>query len=238
MEFGVLKEKDGKVSFAFDYIKEGGLLVVPSMDLYTDMVTGFMIRPTHPAKWMKERGLKELQLSKSHILKPLPFGLTCRALKEHDEFYLTEGHPDLCSIPGNINGDIERAGIASPGTYGFRSEMLSLLRGKRVILMYDQDFSGRKAVEGYHSLTYKMGEEDKTLEFLDTREGKKSLKEKMGLLGADANPHVKFHMGMKQKLRLAGVRDVEVLTWDKALGGDLNDVRIQGNLSLLFPPKD
>jgi len=63
LAFGVLKEKKNGIVFSFNYIKDGGLLMVPSFDLYTDMVTGFLVRPTHPADWMRERGVKELQLS-------------------------------------------------------------------------------------------------------------------------------------------------------------------------------
>jgi len=211
------------------------LLMVPSFDLYTDMVTGFLVRPTHPADWMRERGVKELQLSCTSILKPLPFGLTCKALKSADTFYITEGHSDLCSIPGNINGDIQRAGIASPGTHGFREEMLSLLRGKKVVLVYDQDFSGQKAEHGYTKLTYGTKSKEHKLEFLDTKEEKAKLKEKMKTLSESGCKFDRiFHMGMKQKLRLAGVKDVEVLKWNRSWGGDINDLRINGNLSLVF----
>jgi len=233
LEFGILKEDKDNLVFSFDYINKGGLLMVPSFDLYTDMVTAFMVRPTHPAEWMKKRGLKELQLSKSHIIKPLPFGLTCKALKENNEFFITEGHPDLASIPGNINGDLERAGIASPGTHGFREEMMSLLRGKKVVLVYDQDFSGQKAELGYHELVYSAPEE-KRLEFLDTKDGRAKLKERISRFHEDTKYTKRFHMGMRQKLTLAGVKDIQMLTWNRNLGGDINDLRINGNLSLVF----
>jgi len=235
LEFGILKENKDKLVFLFDYINlKGGLLMVPSFDLYTDMVTGFMVRPTHPAEWLRKRGIKELQLSKSHIVKPLPFGLTCKALKGNDQFFITEGHLDLLAIPGNINGDLERAGIASPGTHGFREEMMSLLRGKKVCLVYDQDFSGQKAELGYHELVYNISTEEKREEFLDNKEGRAKLKETISRLGKDSKYTKKFHMGIRQKLTLAGVKDIQMLTWNRNLGGDINDLRINGNLSLVF----
>lgn len=235
LEFGILKDRNGKVGYAFESIPKGGLLLVPSFDLYTDMVTGFMIRPTHPPQWMRDRKTKELQLSKTHIIKPLPFGLTYQALKENDTFYQTEGHPDLASLPGNINGVVDRAGFASPGTHGFKDEMMSLLRGKKVVLVYDQDFSGQKAEYGYHALSFMSGGEEKKLEFLDTKEGKQKLKEELARLTKYSIEYKKkFHMGMRQKLISAGVKNVETLKWNRQWGGDINDLRINGNLSLVF----
>jgi len=236
-KFGILKRKEDKLVFAFNYVNQGGLLVVPSFDLYTDMVTGFMMRPTHPPQWMKEKGVKELQLSQTSILKPLPFGLNCKMLRENDEFFFTEGHPDLCSIPGNINSQIKRAGIASPGTYGIADEALSLFRGKKVILVYDQDFSGQKAEHGYHTLVYDTVKAQR-LEFLDTKDGRKKFKEKKKiLLEHNSQFETSFKMGMRQKLVLAGVKDIETLTWNKSWGEDINDLRINCNLSMVFPDR-
>lgn len=235
LNFKILKKHDdGNITFAFSFIKSGGLLVVPSFDLYNNMATGFMIRPTHPEQWMKEKGLKELQLSIPDIVAPLPFGLTCQSLHDHNTFYFCEGHVDLASIPDNLK-TLSRAGIASPGTYGIRENMLGLFRGKKVILVFDQDFSGQKAELGYTELKYETTE-TKKLEFLHTKDGKQKLKEKIQQLSKHDSKFTKtFHMGMKQKLTLAGVKDIETLHWNKSWGGDINDLMINGNLFEVFP---
>ena len=233
IEFGILKEHDGKSKFVFHYVNRGGLLFIPSFDLYTNMVTGFMVRPTHPPKWMQKNGVKELQLSKTGIVKPLPFGITCKRLKDSHEFFFTEGHMDLASIPGNENGKISRAGVASPGTHGFSDEMLGLFREKKVVLMYDQDHSGQKAEFGYTLLS--VGKDIRE-EYLSTKEGAEALKKRKLVLSQEGVEYgTCFHKGLKQRLILAGCKDVSVLKWDKSLGGDINDLMINGNLYEVFP---
>jgi len=233
LKFNILKNDNERTTFKFDFINSGGLLVVPSFDLYNNLVTGFMIRPTHPPKWMKENGIKELQLSTPNVVTPLPFGLTCQSLHNNDTFYFCEGHVDLASIPDNEK-TLMRAGIASPGTYGIREHMLGLFRGKKVILVYDQDFSGQKAEFGFTELKYETTETEKH-EFLHTKEGKQKLKEKIRQLSKQGVNFTKtFHMGMKQKLMLAGVKDIETLKWNTSLGVDINDLMINGNLFKVF----
>jgi DNA primase len=234
LEVGILKKDDkGKINFVFHYVNKGGLLFVPSFDLYTNMVTGFMVRPTHPSKWMKEAGLKELQLSKRHIALPLPFGLTYKRLVMSTKFFFTEGHPDLASIPGNTDGKITNAGVASPGTNGFTDEMLGLFRGKQIVLVYDQDHSGQKAEFGYNLLS--VGKDIRE-EFLTTTAGTNALKDrKRELTEEGVKFKTQFYKGVKQRLLLAGVKDVSILKWDKKLGGDINDLVINGNIEKVFP---
>jgi len=228
LTFSVFKERKGQPRFAFDYIDRGGLLFVPSFDLYNDLVTGFMVRPTNPPEWMRERGVKELQLSTTDIVKPLPFGLDHELVKEAETVYLTEGHPDLASIPGSCFG------VASPGTHGLADFQLSLLRDKKVRLVYDQDFSGKKAEHGYVQI--KIG--DSREEFLLTDDGKADFKSRIRQLSAeDIEYDTAYHKGLKQKLLIAGVEDVEVFAWDKSLGGDLNDLLINGNIDKVFGGK-
>lgn len=228
LTFSVFKERKGQNRFTFDYIDRGGLLFVPSFDLYNDLVTGFMVRPTNPPEWMKKRGVKELQLSTTDIVKPLPFGLDHELVKEADTVYLTEGHPDLASIPGSCFG------VASPGTHGLADFQLSLLRDKKVRLVYDQDFSGKKAEHGYVQI--KIG--DSREEFLLTDEGSEKFKSRIRQLSAeDIECDTAFYKGLRQKLLIAGVEDVEVFAWDKSLGGDLNDLLINGNIDKVFGGK-
>jgi len=228
LAFSVFKNRKGQNRFAFDYIDRGGLLFVPSFDLYNDLVTGFMVRPTNPPEWMRERGVKELQLSTTDVVKPLPFGLDYELVKEAETVYLTEGHMDLASIPGNCQG------VASPGTHGLADFQLSLFKGKYVRLVYDQDFSGKKAEHGYAQI--KIG--DSREEFLLTDEGKESFKSRMKELDASGTEFdTAYHKGMKQKLLIAGVEDVEIFEWSKHLGGDLNDLLINGNIDKVFGGK-
>lgn len=238
LRFKILKKHDdGNITFKFSFIKSGGLLVVPSFDLYNNMATGFMLRPTHPEDWMKKQGLKELQLSAPDIVPPLPFGITCQALRDHHEFYFCEGHVDLASIPDNQK-TLTRAGIASPGTHGIREHMLGLFRGKKAILVYDQDFSGQKAELGYTAVTYETNKKH-TYAFLDTKDGREKLKKKIQQLSKNDTKFTKiFHMGMKQKLTLAGIKDIETLKWNTSWGGDINDLMINGNLFEVFPKEN
>lgn len=222
-EFGVFKE-DG--SFSFKYIKKGGLILVPSFDLYTDMVTGFMIRPTHAPQWMQERGVKELQLSKNNIVIPIPFGLTCKILKTQEVIYITEGHIDLLSIPGNED-TISRAAIASPGTNGIKEEVLGLLSKKQVILVFDQDTAGQKAEYGYIRVDFKNGEYIDIIQNENYKNELQKAKARKDYIGYLA------HLGFKQKLIMAGAK-VKILTWDKALGGDVNELIINGNIDRVF----
>jgi DNA primase len=70
------KDDNGEFKLSFNYVKKGGILIVPSFDLYSNMVTGFMLRPTHPEQWMKDRHMKEIRLSNTSLIFPIPFGLT------------------------------------------------------------------------------------------------------------------------------------------------------------------
>ena len=223
-DFGIIKEKYGKQRFAFDYIDRGGLILVPSFDLYSNMVTGFMVRPTHPPKWMKEKGIKELQLSKREIVRPLPFGLTYRAITKHNVIFITEGHPDALSIPGN------HATIASPGTYGIDEEVLGLLRGKQIVLAFDQDRSGLKAAYGVRKIL--VGETQE--EYIVTLENEKYYNRIKELRAKNIEHDTSFSMGLLQKLTNAGIKSVEVLTWDPKYGSDINDLAIYGNLEVVF----
>lgn len=217
VEFGLFKDKDGENVFIYNSIQKGGLLLVPSFDLYNNMVTGLMVRPTHPPMWMKENKVKELQLSKTDILKPLPFGLTCEVLKNAKTIYITEGHMDMLSIPGNEK-NIVKYGIASPGTYGMSDEMLGLLRNKEIKIIFDQDVSGHKAEYGFVKIN---GEEI----ILDPN-GRMKLKKIKG--------ERIFFLGLVQRLTLAGVKNISVVRWDKSLGGDINELVINGNIREVF----
>ncbi|MHC3995700.1 toprim domain-containing protein [Thiomicrolovo sp. ZZH C-3] len=232
VEFGLIHGDDSKTpgEFKLNYVKRGGLLLVPSFDLYTDMVTGFMARPTHPPKWMKERKMKEIQMSKTDIVKPLPFGLTHEMLLSKTPFvFTTEGHPDGLALPDEIEvgGNTHPTfAISTPGVNGYSEEMLGLLRGKTVILAYDQDDAGRIGASGYVEIqsqdgTFKYPNDDRARAAIELKERQLQLK------------NAKFmrheHVGLVQRLANAGVSAL-VLEWNPRLGGDINDVLINGNI--------
>lgn len=230
IKFDVLNNvKQDTYKLSWHYVKKGGIMTIPSFDLYTNMVTGFMLRPTHPEAWMKERGMKEIQLSNTEIIAPLPFGITYHTLKNNDEFRFTEGHPDSLAFNGNISDSDEVAFASIPGVNGLHLEHLGLFKGKKIIICFDQDLAGQKSAYGYYTV--------------DTVEGKeeyiKEVEEKAYITTIKMNEfkkiEQKYHSydGIKTLISNAGIK-VEIKNWNKALGSDVNDVRINGNISELF----
>ena len=235
IEFAVLSDAESKTPhrWKLGYVKKGGLLLVPSFDLYTDMVTGFMARPTHPPKWMIEKKMKEIQISQTHLIKPLPFGLTYEMLNSTSPFvFTTEGHPDALALPETMKIDeVEHKifCIATPGTHGYSDEMLGLLKGKKVLLAYDQDEAGKKGALGSVSFS---SQEDSFV-FIDNQDGYqqiKLLKDEYDL--RDIEYTTSEHAGLLQRLWKASV-DASHLEWDEKLGIDVNDVKINGNIDVI-----
>ena len=213
------KEDNSKeLRISFHYVKRGGLLLVPSFDLYSNTVTGFMLRPTHPEQWMKDSHMKEIQLSNTSIIFPLPFGLTYSSLKNHNIFYGTEGHPDALALPGNVEGEEDRAFFSLPGVNGLNEAHLGLFRGKKVILCYDQDLAGKKAAYGYCSIEVDGNKEVFINEKYDVSKRMKI----QNLEKYNKKFIIMNYDGMKQKLEKAKV-DHEIKEWDTKIGSDVND---------------
>lgn len=228
---GLIKE-DGESNekrLSFDYVKKGGVLLVPSFDLYSNTVTGFMLRPTHPEQWMKDRHMKEIQLSNTSIVYPLPFGLTFSSLKNHNEFYVTEGHPDALALPGNVENEPSKAFFSLPGVNGLSEAHLGLLKGKKIILCFDQDEAGKKAAFGYSTLEH----EGKKEFFIDGRDDLSKKVKVLSLQNDNKKFTESFYEGLSKKLERAGI-SYEVKEWDIRLGSDINDVRINGNIGKIF----
>ncbi|MBD3822894.1 MAG: toprim domain-containing protein [Epsilonproteobacteria bacterium] len=229
---GFLKRELGLPTFKFNYIREGGFLFIPSFDLYTvNEVTGFMLRPTEPTSAMRADGVKELQISNTALVKPLPFGVTNRTLRTHTTLFATEGSMDLCSITGN-NEKVTNPGFAIPGTHGLSQEQMGLFRGIKVILAYDQDKAGQKAANGYVTLSVEKSKNKE--EFIRNESGMAAYHKRISELGEEnLEIETDYQDGMKQKFKKAGVES-DVLNWDPAIGGDLNDVRRNGKMSEIF----
>jgi len=111
------------------------VVVVPSFDLYSNMVEGFMLRYTDN----RSKG-KEVNISCTDIVYPLPFGLGAKTLKSSNPIWITEGHIDGLSIAS------QGKNIASfGGVYAYKEEMLGLFKNKNVIIAFDKDKAGEKA---------------------------------------------------------------------------------------------
>lgn len=74
------------------------VVVVPSFDLYSDMIEGFMLRYTDN----RPKG-KEVNVSCTDITFPLPFGLGRKTLQCCKNIWITEGHIDGLSIAASQN---------------------------------------------------------------------------------------------------------------------------------------
>ncbi|MFY4796943.1 hypothetical protein ACOTVS_10490 [Aliarcobacter butzleri] len=224
---GFVKRNDNnEYKLSFNYVKKGGILIVPSFDLYSNMITGFMLRPTHPEQWMKNRHMKEIQLSNTSIIHPIPFGLTYHSLKKFDEFYVTEGHPDGLALPGNVKDEKENGFFSIPGVNGLNESHLGLLKGKKINICFDQDKTGQKSAFGY-SIVELSGQKFDFINHLDDEIKNNFM----------SNSELEFkeivYEGLSSKLQKAGV-EFSIMYWDIKLGSDINDVRINGNLSKIF----
>ena len=229
MKFEVEKDDNGEFKLSFNYVKKGGILIVPSFDLYSNMVTGFMLRPTHPEQWMKDRHMKEIQLSNTSLIFPIPFGLTYYSLKKFNEFYVTEGHPDGLALPDNGEDEKGRGFFSIPGVNGLSESHLGLLRDKKVIICFDQDRAGQKSAYGYSVIEYNS----QRVDFINKIEEFKKI-EKINFLNNSGVEYKEVvYQGISSKLEKAGI-EYSIKEWDTKLGSDINDVRIYGNINKLF----
>ncbi len=195
-----------------------GFCVIPSYDLYSNMITGLKLRNTKLFDW-QSKNLKEPEMSAKRVANPLPFALTREhMLDESLSFRMFEGSVDMLSIPEK-EGFVD---IAIPGVTGIRKEQLGLFRNRLVELWFDQDRAGRRAVYGYFIYKLKSGRKIRVInkglnkELLDVRY--KQVGRKI--------------QGMKELLIEAGAT-VKVVQWSKKIGSDVNEVLQNGNIVLL-----
>ncbi|WP_434656682.1 toprim domain-containing protein [Sulfurimonas sp. NW9] len=220
IEFGILNDASHKY-FPLQWKQIKNCLLVPSFSIHTDLVEGFMLRPIDESnKWFKG---KESRLSVPSILKPFPFGVGYGVLSKECDIYIAEGHIDALSLPKNS------CFIATPGIQAFEPEQLGILQGRNIKLVFDQDDAGQQAAWGFTTLEF-LGQ---TMTVLHSQ--KDDLEATVRLLKSQ-NVEVSqiVHEGFVSKLYKAGVKSVEVITWDKKLGKDVNDLLINGNLSKVF----
>ena len=224
VEFGVINDsKHNKpFSFALHYVLRGGLIVFPSFHRYqTNLVTGFMFRPSNPEEWMIKKGMKEIQMSKNDIVETLPHGFTNDFIVAENAIKcVVEGGPDAYCSPEEINGK-RLIFIASPGTHGTKENQLGLLKGQTLRIMLDPDEPGRIGANG--SITVNIDLIEKKIFPRDTQ-GMAAYEECIKTLHSKG---IKFYEnkqdGLVQKCLRAGVIP-EVVSWDKNYG-DMNDVK-------------
>jgi len=255
--FNLLNDKESKHPFKFKLYAKDGFCVVPSFDLYSNLITGFMFRNigwqkyyVKDGKKFKNKAPKEFQICKADIVKPLPFALTYQALKdEKGVFVVTEGHPDGLSFPQTIkinNVVWNLYPIAIPGANGFRETFLGLLKNRQVFLALDQDDAGLISTFGYYSVRAKAKTETLSLKgkkrfkihefrlpLIDT--GTKRLEKLLAFFKShDIHGNIKKRKnGLFQKMQKAEV-DVAVLRWNKRIGKDVNELKKRNQVKIVF----
>lgn len=143
VEFGFYNPADAKYNpLAFKHNWTGPHCFVPSFDLYSNMLTGAMLRPVIKPK----NGAKEFSLSIPNLVSPVPFAITNDSFKNDLPFLITEGSVDGLSF-GEVFQSVNIASI--PGVNSISEELFGLFRGKKVILALDMDRAGRDAAFGY-----------------------------------------------------------------------------------------
>lgn len=142
IKFGVVDN-----SLNFMQSVEEALIVIPNLDLYTNMCSGLKYRKTKLKTWIdKENNLvvdknKEPEFSYGRIANPLPYHLTREALLDESiSFRFFEGQKDLHSMP-SVD---KMCDVAIPGVNGITVEALGLFKGRRVKLYFDQDKAGQE----------------------------------------------------------------------------------------------
>lgn len=249
LEFGVMKikmkneqelfDRNGNPVYVFKQYCFKGFCVIPNFDLYSNTVTGLKFRNIELADW-QPKSMKEPEMSRRDIVYPFPYALNRDMLLDKNAcIFLVEGHVDGLSLPvtysksGQAKIDYEKCTtyfVASPGINGISEEFLGLLKGKFICLCFDQDEAGRKGAYGAINISY--GEEKAT--FVNDFNGQQAANKLISELEANGIPFYKSVLrGMAEKLTQAGAR-VYVKHWDINLGGDINELRQNGNLEKVF----
>lgn len=82
---------------------------------------------------------KEVNISCTDIVFPVPFGLGIKTLSSPNPIWITEGHIDGLSIA------MAGKHFASfGGVHAYNDELLGLFRGKTVVIAFDQDKPGQE----------------------------------------------------------------------------------------------
>jgi hypothetical protein len=258
--FGIVNDDKHKFAHSFKHFSLEGFCVIPSFDLYSNMVTGLKLRNTKLADW-QESSMKEPELSFRRIASPLPYGLTRDALlDEKAVLRLFEGSVDSFSIPSLPN----RYDIAIAGVNGLSKEDFGLFRNKKVEIWFDQDEAGQKTAFGTKTISVSFqntelsnwsfyvkfenfSKENKNITF--SKKGEITTI-KIEVINSDLheetlNKYLELikekgfeykttcKKGMKDLILDAGASNVIVKTWNIELGSDVNEVLKNNNIELI-----
>ena len=219
IEFGIINDAAHKFPLQWKQIKN--CLLIPSFDIYSSLVEGFMLRPIdNTNKWFNG---KESRLSVPSILKPMPFGVGYKVLSRDCDIYITEGHIDALSLPH------EFCFIAAPGVQSFEREQLSILKDRNIKIVFDQDDAGQRAAWGYTEVSFL----DQQFVILNNKKHKLNDRLK-ALKSQNIEVTTREVKGFKDMLLDAGVASVEVITWDKQYGKDINDLLVNNTIRNVF----
>lgn len=255
IKFGIINDKKHKFPYSFKHYSLEGFCVIPSFDLYSNMITALKIRNTKMADWQKSN-MKEPEISFGRIATPLPYGLTRDALlDENATFRLQEGAIDSLSVPSKQNTyDISIAGVN-----GISNEDLGLFENKKVEIWYDQDSAGQKTAYGqkvftarlkntelaHYSLLMKFNNcnseyiqtsndengMDLTITSINHQTYLNQVQKDLDLLKSKNVPiKTSIKKGIKDLLLDAGADEVIIKNWNKELGSDVNEVLKNNNI--------
>jgi len=216
VEFGILNDAKHKY-YPLAWKKLKNAVLIPSFSLYSDLIEGLMFRPTDKVtnKWFTG---KEMRLSIPSIIKPMPFGVGIKLLKSDCDIYITEGHIDAFSMPDDF------CFIATPGVDAFEKVHLGLLRGKNIKIVFDQDDPGQQKAWGYYKIT------SKDLSMIVLKSKKDDVEGMLRIFESQKIEMKKYEVeGFRDELLKAGVKSVEIITWNKDLGKDINELLERGH---------
>ncbi|MBK1973015.1 toprim domain-containing protein [Campylobacter sp. TTU-622] len=143
IEFKIFNKEKQTWRYAFN------VAFVPNFDLYSNMIVSFSLRAIDSTY----NGAKEVNISCSNIVFAMPFGLENKLLKECEKVVITEGHIDCLSAKNYYSQDSKTLFISFAGTFSFREEILTIFKGKKVVLCFDKDEAG---LNGEKSLSEKL----------------------------------------------------------------------------------
>ena len=258
--FGIINDDKHKFAHSFRHFSLEGFCVIPSFDLYSNMVTGLKLRNTKLADWQDEN-MKEPELSFRRIASPLPYGLTRDALLDKNAVLrLFEGSVDSFSIP-SLKNHYE---VAIAGVNGLSKEDFGLFKNKRVEIWFDQDDAGQKTAYGTKTITCSFSNTELSnwsfyLKFENLSKTNKNITFskkgdittiKIEVINSDLNTKTlntyielikekgfeyktTCKKGMKDLILDAGALEVIVKTWNIELGSDVNEVLKNNNIENL-----
>lgn len=255
--FGIVNDDKHKFAHSFKHFSFEGFCVIPSFDLYSNMVTGLKLRNTKLADWQDEN-MKEPELSFRRIASPLPYGLTRDALLDKNAVLrLFEGSVDSFSIP-SLKNHYE---VAIAGVNGLSKEDFGLFRNKKVEIWFDQDEAGQRTAFGTKTITFNFQNTElsnwnfyvKFENFSETNKNITFSKKgdittiKIEVINSDLylktldmylelikekgfEYKTTCKKGMKDLILDAGALEVIVKTWNIELGSDVNEVLKNNNI--------